>query len=51
MAGYATTKLSSRGQVVILAEIRNTLGLREASLSGNGLENQRIPLANDWLFG
>jgi AbrB family looped-hinge helix DNA binding protein len=29
MAGYATTKLSSRGQVVIPEEIRNTLGLSE----------------------
>jgi AbrB family looped-hinge helix DNA binding protein len=29
MAGYATTKLSSRGQVVIPEEIRNTVGLSE----------------------
>jgi AbrB family looped-hinge helix DNA binding protein len=29
MAAYATTKLSSRGQVVIPEEIRNTLGLSE----------------------
>jgi AbrB family looped-hinge helix DNA binding protein len=29
MAGYATTRLSSRGQVVIPEEIRNTLGLNE----------------------
>ena len=29
MAGYATTKLSSRGQVVIPEEIRITLGLSE----------------------
>jgi AbrB family looped-hinge helix DNA binding protein len=29
MAPYATTKLSSRGQVVIPEEIRNNLGLRE----------------------
>ena len=29
MAGYATTKLSSKGQVVIPEEIRNTLGLSE----------------------
>ncbi len=29
MPGYATTKLSSRGQVVIPEEIRNTLGLNE----------------------
>jgi len=27
MAGYATTKLSSKGQVVILEEIRKELGL------------------------
>ncbi len=29
MAGYATTKLSSRGQVVIPEEIRTALGLSE----------------------
>ena len=29
MAAYATTKLSSRGQVVIPEEIRNNLGLSE----------------------
>ena len=29
MAGYATTKLSSRGQVVIPEEVRNDLGLNE----------------------
>ncbi len=29
MAAYATTKLSSRGQVVIPEEIRNHLGLSE----------------------
>lgn len=29
MAAYATTKLSSRGQVVIPEEIRNSLGLSE----------------------
>lgn len=29
MAGYATTKLSSRGQVVIPEEIRISLGLNE----------------------
>ena len=29
MAGYATTKLSSRGQVVITEEVRNDLGLNE----------------------
>ena len=29
MAAYATTKLSSRGQVVIPEEIRNNLGLNE----------------------
>lgn len=29
MAPYATTKLSSRGQVVIPEEIRNNLGLSE----------------------
>jgi AbrB family looped-hinge helix DNA binding protein len=29
MAGYATTKLSSKGQVVIPEEIRNELGLSE----------------------
>jgi AbrB family looped-hinge helix DNA binding protein len=29
MAGYATTRLSSKGQVVIPEEIRNDLGLRE----------------------
>lgn len=29
MAGYATTKLSSRGQVVIPEEIRTTLHLKE----------------------
>jgi AbrB family looped-hinge helix DNA binding protein len=29
MAGYATTKLSSGGLVVIPEEIRNTLGLNE----------------------
>jgi AbrB family looped-hinge helix DNA binding protein len=29
MADYATTKLSSRGQVVIPEEIRNALGLSE----------------------
>lgn len=29
MAGYATTRLSSKGQVVIPEEIRNDLGLSE----------------------
>jgi AbrB family looped-hinge helix DNA binding protein len=29
MAGYATTKLSSRGQVVIPEEVRNDLGLNK----------------------
>lgn len=29
MAAYATTKLSSRGQVVIPEEVRNDLGLNE----------------------
>jgi AbrB family looped-hinge helix DNA binding protein len=29
MAGYATTRLSSKGQVVIPEEIRNSLGLSE----------------------
>jgi len=29
MSGYATTKLSSRGQVVIPEEVRNDLGLKE----------------------
>jgi AbrB family looped-hinge helix DNA binding protein len=29
MAGYATTRLSSKGQVVIPEEIRNGLGLSE----------------------
>jgi len=29
MAGYATTRLSSKGQVVIPEEIRNNLGLSE----------------------
>jgi AbrB family looped-hinge helix DNA binding protein len=29
MADYATTKLSSRGQVVIPEEVRNDLGLHE----------------------
>ena len=29
MSGYATTKLSSKGQVVIPEEIRNDLGLNE----------------------
>ena len=29
MAGYATTKVSSKGQVVIPEEIRNDLGLNE----------------------
>jgi AbrB family looped-hinge helix DNA binding protein len=29
MARYATTKLSSKGQIVIPEEIRNTLGLSE----------------------
>jgi len=29
MAAYATTRLSSRGQVVIPEEVRNDLGLKE----------------------
>jgi AbrB family looped-hinge helix DNA binding protein len=31
MAGFGTTKMSSRGQVVIPEEIRDRLGLREGS--------------------